>query len=158
MTGRKALSGGPVRTRTGTAGLGNQSSVLLSYGAATPATYSLSVRVIVIAQFGSANAAYTPPDFRSRISATIGGDYDVLVALNLICDRRGLRFGSRIAFYAKRRTQVKCGAPYSPLVVSECLPTISNSTRISSFTFTEPPAMLTGVIPNSFCFKIAEPR
>lgn len=26
-------NGGPVRTRTGTAGLGNQSSVLLSYGA-----------------------------------------------------------------------------------------------------------------------------
>jgi hypothetical protein len=32
--GEKGASGGPVRTRTGTAGLGNQSSVLLSYGAA----------------------------------------------------------------------------------------------------------------------------
>ena len=34
---------------------------------------------------------------------------------------------------------------------------ISNSTFTSSFTFTVPPAMVTGVIPKSFCFNVADP-
>jgi hypothetical protein len=36
--------------------------------------------------------------------------------------------------------------------------TMSNSTSTSSFTFTVPPAMLTGVIPKARCLSLAEPR
>ena len=35
---------------------------------------------------------------------------------------------------------------------------ISNSIFSSSFTFTVPPATFTGVIPNSVCLKVADPR
>jgi hypothetical protein len=35
---------------------------------------------------------------------------------------------------------------------------ISNSTLISSFTLTVPPAILTGVIPNTVCFSVVDPR
>jgi hypothetical protein len=35
---------------------------------------------------------------------------------------------------------------------------ISNSIFTTSFTFTVPPATVTGVIPKSLCFRVADPR
>ena len=94
--------GGPVRTRTGTAGLGNQSSILLSYGAvllqfikrgkacgagsADLEIWSSEIRK----SLRQSKRHVQSPRLRPQVFSSAGGDHHILASARFVSDGSGV--------------------------------------------------------------------